>query len=96
MQGPPGTGKTTVMKHIVKNWFLNSQNKSENILVSAQSNIASEVCAQFLYEDPILRNYVTLVQSEARENWFDIDLDNLHPYSLVYKIIQDLSFITKC
>lgn len=86
IQGPPGCGKTLVVTAIVANWMKNLK-KIPRILVCAPSNTAADFIAERLYQIPLLQDKVIRFYPDKREDIFNIDLDRLKPYHMLFKIL---------
>ena len=86
IQGPPGCGKTLVVATIVGNWMKNLQNMPK-VLVCAPSNTAADYIAERLYQIPMLQDKMVRFYSDKREDIFNINIERLKPYHLLYKIL---------
>jgi Rad3-related DNA helicase len=86
IQGPPGCGKTLVVTAIVANWMKNLK-KVPRILVCAPSNTAADFIAERLFQIPKLQDKVIRFYPDKREDVFNINVDKLKPYHMLFKIL---------
>ena len=63
-------------------------NPSERILVCAPSNSAVENLADQMQKLPFLSSEYVKLESMQKEDIFNLNTDNLKPYSMLYKILH--------
>jgi hypothetical protein len=57
------------------------------VLVCAPSNTAADYIAERLYQIPMLQDKMVRFYSDKREDIFNINIERLKPYHLLYKIL---------
>jgi hypothetical protein len=70
----------------VANWMKDTEDPPK-ILVCAPSNTAADYCAERLAQIPSLNGKVIRYNPSKREDLFNVKLENLKPYTLLYKIV---------
>lgn len=66
---------------IVANWMKDIENPPK-VIICAPSNTAADFIAERMQQIPILQNKFIRFYSERREDIFNIDIENIKPYTL--------------
>jgi hypothetical protein len=75
-----------VLTAIVANWMKNLNN-IPRILVCAPSNSAADFIAERLFQIPLLQDKIIHYYPDKQEDIFNIKLDKLKPYHMLFKIL---------
>ena len=91
IQGPPGTGKTQVLAAIAANMCISHPN--DKILVITSMNMTADLVAEAIYGIKEMREKVCRVYGTLREDVFNVSLENMPEWSLLYKMFYDTKFL---
>eukprot|EP00347_Sterkiella_histriomuscorum_P015172 403358046 len=87
IQGGGGCGKSFTLINIAQSWIENMVGSPKQILICAPSNCAIDLIAERMQENQFLKDKFVRVYSDTREDVFKMTLDNLQPFSLLYKAL---------